>query len=162
MQTGWSARYSLYETADGWICIAARDDAEHAALSTTTGVTRASDDATLRAQLRDAFAAKPASEWFALLDAAGVPCEVSSPDYVLGLFDDPEMREKGWITSYHHPVVGKIDVMGLLFDLSDTPGRIMGPPFIPGQHSREILRELGVDDERIDQLAADKVILDRS
>jgi crotonobetainyl-CoA:carnitine CoA-transferase CaiB-like acyl-CoA transferase len=121
-----------------------------------------SDDADLRAALAAAFRAKPAVEWFAELDAAGVPCEVSSPDFVLGLFDDPEMREKGWVTSYDHPIVGNIDVMGLLFDFSDTPGRVMGPPFIPGQHSREILRELGVSDERIDQLAGDKVILDRA
>jgi crotonobetainyl-CoA:carnitine CoA-transferase CaiB-like acyl-CoA transferase len=162
MQTGWTACYSLYETADGWFCIAARDDAERAALFTTTGITPAAADDELRARLATAFATKPASEWFALLDAAGVPCEVSSPDYVLGLFDDPEMREKGWVTSYEHPIVGNIDVMGLLFDLSDTPGRIMGPPFIPGQHSREILRELGVADERIDELVGDKVILDRS
>ena len=96
------------------------------------------------------------------MDAAGVPCEVSSPDYVLGLFDDPEMREKGWVTSYQHPIVGKIDVMGLLFDLSDTPGRIMGPPFLPGQHTREIMRELGYADDVIDALAGDEVVLDRA
>jgi crotonobetainyl-CoA:carnitine CoA-transferase CaiB-like acyl-CoA transferase len=163
LQTGWSAGYSLYETADGWLCVAACRDGELRTLFATAGVSEVpATDGEQRAVLARAFGAKPAAEWFTLLDAAGVPCEVSSPDFVLGLFDDPEMREKGWITSYHHPVVGKIDVMGLLFDLSDTPGRIMGPPFVPGQHSREILRELGVDDARIDQLAGDKIILDRS
>jgi crotonobetainyl-CoA:carnitine CoA-transferase CaiB-like acyl-CoA transferase len=163
MQTGWNALYALYETADGWLCIAACNDAHRAALFSTVGLdSPPSDDDARRAELAARFATKPATEWFALLDAAGVPCEVSSPDYVLGLFDDDEMRERGWVTSYEHPVVGRIDVMGLLFDLSDTPGRIMGPPFIPGQHSREILRELGVPDERIDQLVGDKIILDRS
>ena len=68
---------------------------------------------------------------------------MSSPDFVLSLFDDPEMIEKGWVTSYEHPVVGRMDAMGLLFDFSETPGRIMGPPFVPGQHSRQILHELG-------------------
>jgi crotonobetainyl-CoA:carnitine CoA-transferase CaiB-like acyl-CoA transferase len=72
------------------------------------------------------------------------------------------MRDKGWVTSYHHPQVGNIDVMGLLFDFSETPGRVQGPPFLPGQHTREILRELGYDDARIDDLAGDKVVLDRS
>jgi crotonobetainyl-CoA:carnitine CoA-transferase CaiB-like acyl-CoA transferase len=163
MQTGWSARYALYETAGGWLCIAVRDDEQMRALAGAIGLRELpSDDADLRAALAAAFRTKPAAEWFAELDAAGVPCEVSSPDFVLDLFDDPEMREKGWVTSYDHPIVGNIDVMGLLFDFSDTPGRVMGPPFIPGQHSREILRELGVSDERIDQLAGDKVILDRA
>jgi crotonobetainyl-CoA:carnitine CoA-transferase CaiB-like acyl-CoA transferase len=163
MQTGWGPWYSLYETADGWICIAARDDAERRALLTTVGLADPpSGDDALRASLQAAFTAKPAADWFALLDGAGVPCEISSPDYVLGLFDDPEMREKGWVTSYRHAIVGNIDVMGLLVDLSDTPGRIMGPPFVPGQHSREILHELGFGDARIDELAGDKVILDRT
>jgi crotonobetainyl-CoA:carnitine CoA-transferase CaiB-like acyl-CoA transferase len=163
MQTGWTAFYSLYETEDGWFCIAARNAAEQAALLQTVGIDDApADDDALRARLAAVFATDSSATWFARLDAAGVPCEVSNPDYVLGLFDDPEMRDKGWVTSYQHPIVGNIDVMGLLFDLSDTPGRIMGPPFIPGQHSREILRELGVADEQIDRLAGDKIILDRS
>jgi crotonobetainyl-CoA:carnitine CoA-transferase CaiB-like acyl-CoA transferase len=86
---------------------------------------------------------------------------VSSPDFVLSLFDDQEMIDKGWVTSYDHPLVGRMDVMGLLFDLSDTPGRVQGPPFMPGQHTREILRDLGYRDDVIDELAANKVVLER-
>ena len=84
-----------------------------------------------------------AAQWFAALDAAGVPCEVSTPDFVLGLFDDPEMIEKGWVTKYRHPIVGEMDVIGLLFDLSETPGVVQGPPLVPGQDTRRILRDLG-------------------
>ncbi len=97
-----------------------------------------------------------------MLDAVGVPCEVSSPDFVLSMFDDPEMIEKGWVTSYRHPKVGRIDVMGLLFDLSETPGKIWGPPFVPGEHTAPILRELGYDDDAIASLVDAKVVLDRS
>ena len=91
-----------------------------------------------------------------------MPCEVSTPDFVLGLFDDPEMIEKGWVTSYRHPIVGDMEVMGLLFDLSETPGVVQGPPLVPGQDTRTILEELGYDDERIDKLAAAGTILDWS
>ena len=93
-----------------------------------------------------------AAQWFAALDAAGVPCEVSTPDFVLDLFDDPEMIEKGWVTKYRHPIVGDMDGLGLLFDLSETPGVVQGPPLVPGQDTRAILAELGYDDDRIDKL----------
>jgi crotonobetainyl-CoA:carnitine CoA-transferase CaiB-like acyl-CoA transferase len=174
MQLGWSALYRLYETADGWLCIAVVNDEHWQSLCETIGRAdlcadarfattgdRSDNDEELVEILSGTLAARPAAAWFEMLDAAGVPCEVSSPDFVLSLFDDPEMIDKGWVTSYHHPTVGRMDVMGLLFDFSDTPGRVMGPPFLPGQHTREILRDLGYDDEAIDGLAAAKIVLDR-
>ena len=103
---------------------------------------------------------RSAEHWFAALDAAGVPCEISTPDFVLDLFDDPEMIEKGWVTKYRHPIVGDMEVMGLLFDLSETPGVVQGPPLVPGQDTRAILAELGYDDERIDKLAEARTVLD--
>ena len=99
------------------------------------------------------FRTRSAAQWFATLDAAGVPCEVSTPDFVLGLFDNREFAEKGWTTRYRHPLVGNMDVLGLLFDFSETPGTIQGPPLVPGQDTRAILHELGYDDARVDALA---------
>jgi crotonobetainyl-CoA:carnitine CoA-transferase CaiB-like acyl-CoA transferase len=173
-QLGWSALYRVYETAAGWLCVAAYNEnhwlelcaaIEQPELVTdprfATAADRHANDAALVAILRPVFETRAAADWFDALDAAGVPCEVSSPDFVLSLFDDQEMIDKGWVTSYEHPLVGRIDVMGLLFDFSDTPGRIMGPPFMPGQHSREILHELGYTDAAIDDLAGNKIILER-
>ena len=83
---------------------------------------------------------------------------MSDPDYVLGVFDDPELVERGWVTSQPHPVLGRLDTLGLLFDLSETPGVVQRGPFMVGQHSREIMRELGYSDEEIAQLAHDGVL----
>ena len=162
MQTGWSARYRLYETADGWLCLAAITDAHFAALAEVLGRELPADDAELGAALADEFTARSARDWVAALDAAGVPAEVSDPDFVLSLFDDPEMVEKGWVTSYEHPIVGRMDVAGLLFDLSDTPGRVYGPPIIPGQDTRAILDELGHDDEQVEKWLAAGVVAERA
>ena len=138
-QTGWSARYRLHETADGWLCVALlADDQESEFVRLTDG------DLTTRA----------AEEWFDVLDAAGIPCEVADPDFVLSVFDDPELIEKGWVTSYEQPLVGRMDVAGLLFDLDETPGRIQGPPIAVGQDTRSVLRNLAYDDERIEKLIA--------
>ena len=61
------------------------------------------------------------------------------------MFDDPEFIEKGWVASYEHPYVGREDALGLLWNFSETPGIIQGPPLVPGQHTRELMQELGYD-----------------
>ena len=161
MQLGFTAAHRMYETADGWLVVAATADHEAERLASVLGVASVGDpsdeDAAFDA-LAATFATKPATEWFARLDAAGVPCEVSDPDYVLGVFDDPELVERGWVTSQPHPVLGRLDTLGLLFDLSETPGVVQRGPFMVGQHSREIMRELGYSDEEIAQLALDGVL----
>ena len=154
LQTGWSARYRLYETADGWLCLAAVTDGHLAALGPAVGRDLPVEDAALAATLEEVFATRPAVEWVRVLDAAGVPAEVSDPDFVLSVFDDPELIEKGWVTSYEQGIVGRMDVQGLLVDLSDTPGKIQGPPLVPGQDTRAILDWLGYDDERVEKLLA--------
>jgi crotonobetainyl-CoA:carnitine CoA-transferase CaiB-like acyl-CoA transferase len=51
-----------------------------------------------------------------------------------------------------------MDAVGLMWDFSDTPGRIYGPPLVPGQDSRAILDELGYGDEHITKLIAAGVV----
>ena len=148
MQQGWSDDYRLYETGGGdWLCVAAVTDEQRSALRAGVGE-----------DLEGAFRARPAAEWFAALDGAGVPCEISDPDFVLSFFDDPEVRERGLIASYDHPIVGRMEALGLMFDLDDTPGRVQGPPLVPGQDTRAILAELGYDEERVEKLLASGVV----
>jgi crotonobetainyl-CoA:carnitine CoA-transferase CaiB-like acyl-CoA transferase len=152
MQLGFGAAHRMYETADGWLVVGALDDAERAALALVVGCGTV-DDATPFDALEPFFRTRTAAEWFAALDAAGVPCEVSDGDYVLGVFDDPELQERGWVTSQQHPVLGRLDTLGLLFDFSETPGVVQRGPFMVGQHTREIMGELGYSDAEITQLA---------
>ena len=139
MQTGWSDRYRLHETADGWLCVALVTDEHVSEFARLTGGDMKS---------------RTAREWFDVLDRAGIPCEVADPDFVLSVFDDPELIEKGWVTSYEQALVGRMDVAGLLFDLDATPGRVQGPPVAVGQDTRAVLRNIGYDDDRIDELIA--------
>src|SRR5262249_1217201 len=97
---------------------------------------------------------KPADEWVSTFDAAGVPAEVASDEFIATWFDAPDIVAKEWVTKYVHPVWGRTEQVGRLWDFSASPVRLFGPPVMPGQHSREILTELGRSPDDIEQLAA--------
>ena len=160
MQLGWHACYRLYETADGWLCVAAVDDAHRAALGGRPRGRRASRADTAFDALEPAFRSAVRRPLVRRARRRRRAVRDLDPDFVLDLFDDPEMIDKGWVTRYRHPIVGDMEVMGLLFDLSETPGVVQGPPLVPGQDTRDILAELGYDADRIDKLAAAGTILD--
>ena len=68
------------------------------------------------------------------------------------MWDDPEALERGWIASYPHPDVGQLGQVGVAFELSETPARAQGPPFIVGADTRAILGDLGFDEAAVDRL----------
>ena len=171
LQTGFSALHRFYACASGWLCVLAPSDDTFERLSSALGVptlahdarfasgaARAEHDDALAALLGTEFAKRSAEAAFAALDAAGVPCEICDPEFSRRLHDDPEFQRRGWVASHEHPFVGKLDQIGLLFDLSETPGRVQGPPLVVGQHSREILAELGYSAADIDKLCSECVL----
>jgi crotonobetainyl-CoA:carnitine CoA-transferase CaiB-like acyl-CoA transferase len=171
MQLGFSALNRLYETSQGWLCLVIATEehwdrlcvalgAERLALDTrfATASARAKHDADLAALIDKELRKRTARDWFDTLDRAGVPCEICDDTFSRKLHDDPDLKTRGWVVSYTHPFVGKLDQIGLLFDLSDTPGKVQGPPLIVGQHSRELLAELGYSPERIEELCKGPVM----
>ncbi|HEV8298833.1 MAG TPA: CoA transferase [Acidimicrobiales bacterium] len=164
---GYSALYRLYACRQGWLCVAVFGD-EHWDALTRAVPTLATDprfatregryahDAALAAVLEREFGAADAAEWFARLDAAGVPCEISSPEFALGALDDPDLRDSElFVTRGDHRMHGRMETFGRLIGFSDTQAPIGGPAAVPGQHSREILRDVaGYADADIDKLCA--------
>ena len=170
---GFHALYRLYECRDNtWLCLAVFNETEWSALTRTvpalagddrfaSAEARTANDADLCALLEQHFQGDTAEGWFKVLDDNGVPCEVSSLAFSQQVLDDPELLERDWVVHREgHPLHGRMDMMGRFIDFSDTEAPILGPPDVPGQHSREILAEFGFTQDQIDAMAAAKVVFE--
>ena len=106
--------------------------------------------------LEEKLQAKTTAEWVEVLNAAGVPCgPILSIDQV---FANEQVRHLGLARPLQHPQLGQIEVLGHPVTLSRTPGGVRTPTPEKGEHSEEILKELGVSLEEIEQLRREKVI----
>ncbi len=158
---GTGPRTRLYETADRWICLAVQNDEQWSAVEHSLGIdgltTMENDRAieTLTTSLR----ALTASEAFRLLDEAGVPCEIEDDQFAMRLFDDPQFRDAGLVTTVQQAQVGRFDQFGHMWTFSETPTRIAGPPLIVGHDTVDIMSEIGFAQGDTDSLLADGVVL---
>lgn len=151
-QVGFSAGHRIYETKSGWLCLALLNDKHWDAALSALGLpanARTQDDAALAKLIGDKLKSDTAANWFARLDAAGAPVEIADEEFSRKLHDVEAFRRSRWTVSYPHPVVGKLDQIGLLFDLSDTPGVIQGRPLLVGEHTQEIMAGMGYSEEQI-------------
>ncbi|HEY3107834.1 MAG TPA: CoA transferase [Chloroflexota bacterium] len=154
--------YQSFRAADDWLAIAAGNDGQFRALVRVLGQAPLADDVrfatnparvehreALIPRLADAIAAWPAADLLAALERAGVPC---APINTLErVFADPQVEALGAVLHADHPTVGDLPLVRWPFELSGTPAALRHPPPLLGQHTDDLLAELGL---RPDELAA--------
>jgi len=161
--------YETFPTADGYIAVGAGNDAQFKRLCAILDLDTLPDDPRFRTNpnrvryrdeliplLRERFQTRPAAEWLQLLGRANIPCApINTIDRV---FSHPQTRARDMIIEVPHPTAGRVKLIGLPYKLSRTPLGVYRHPPLLGEHTEEILHELGFDDEAIAHLRAEKVI----
>ncbi len=159
----------VFPTADGHINIAVAGQAiwhrfcqaigheeliENPAYASAAG--RSTNRAVLNAELAAITRRRPGAHWIELLNRAGVPCgPINTIDQV---FADPQVRHLGLAQPVHSHERGDTELVGQPILMSRTPSRIRTPPPLMGEHTEEILAELGYDRARIEALRAAEVL----
>ena len=111
---------------------------------------------TLKALLQDIFKTKPRQYWLNVLskhDVAHAP--INRLDEV---FEDPQVQHLDRIMELQHPKHGPIHTVNSGVNLSDTPFQVSSLPPELGEHTAEVLRELGLSEEKIGQLEEEGTI----
>ncbi|HWC01969.1 MAG TPA: CaiB/BaiF CoA-transferase family protein [Methylomirabilota bacterium] len=161
---GWPC-YGVYETADGghvtlgalepqfWanFCrLVERDD-----LRPLQHVEGAERDRVAE-ELRRLFRTRPRAEWVTLLHQADVCAgPVLDLDEVVR---DPQLVQRGLFTEVQHPKLGAVRQVAFPVRMSATPGRVATPPPALGEHTDQVLHDLGYDAEAIAGLRRDGVV----
>ncbi len=157
--------YETFATADGELALAVASERQWPRACEALGLPALARDprfatngdrvvhrAELRRILDARFRERPTSEWLAALDAAEVPCGPIND--VLAAFAAPQAEARGMTADVEHPRLGAVRQVGVPFQLSRTPATIRSAPPMLGEHSAEILAELGYDAAGIAELAA--------
>jgi crotonobetainyl-CoA:carnitine CoA-transferase CaiB-like acyl-CoA transferase len=91
--------------------------------------------------LENKFLARPGEEWLERLQTAGIPCApINTVDRALS---DPQVLSRGMVVEVDHPKAGRLTLPGPPYKLSETPASVRTAPPMLGQHTEEILAELG-------------------
>jgi crotonobetainyl-CoA:carnitine CoA-transferase CaiB-like acyl-CoA transferase len=157
------APYGVFATRDGYIVIAFPPLKKFGALIGEPSFETMDDevDAWTRrdeifSKTRECLKRRTTREW---LDLFAVNDIWSGPVYgYADLVNDPQIRHNATFVEYDHPTEGRVRTPGFPIRFSRTPSTVARGAPLAGQHTREVLRELGKDEAEIDNLIARGVV----
>ena len=100
---------------------------------------------------------KTAKEWSLIFEQEGIP--YSPVNTVKDICEDPHIAHREMLVAIDQPVVGKMKICGSPFRLSETPGKVVSPAPMLGEHTDQVLGDIpGYSQEKIDRLKSDGII----
>lgn len=164
------ATSNLYQCADGqYIHVTVHTDEQFMRLCHLLDLPHLADDPRVRdpagkQELRievypiveEMLRSAPSAIWLERLDGADIPCgPVLDRSQI---YTEPQVEANGMFVSQKHPKVGPTRMVNIPVRLSRTPGGVRKPAPLLGQHTDEVLGELGYTPADIERLRAEEVI----
>lgn len=161
--------YQAFQAKDGPLMLGAGNDAqwrrfceaagmpEYAAHPDfATNARRLANLARTVALVQEKMLTRTVAEWVSLLSRIKVAC---SPIHTLGeALAHPQVAARELLARTRHPVVGSLQHVGLPVKFQEQPRAAVRPPPLHGQHTREVLQELGCSADNIAALLDARVV----
>ena len=152
------APYGTFATADGYLALAFPSLAVLGELLDIPELAGMDDEADGHARRDEITAlvsarlpARATAEWLRIFSERGI---WAGPVYTYAdVISDPQVQHNGSLISYDHPTEGRVTTPGFPYKFSVTPPEVRRGAPLTGEHTREILAELGWDDLAADGLA---------
>ena len=168
-----NAPYQSFKSKDGWINIGAANQANWERMLTAIGAPELNEDERFSSNharmnnlealveiLNDHLAEKTTDEWMALLKAVGVPAGPVLD--VAQMHEDPQVLAREMVTQVEHPTAGVVKTIGLPVKFSKTPGKVINAAPLYGQHTCEVLEEIGLNSDKISGMLKTKAAISAS
>lgn len=164
------APYQSFETRDGWVNVGAANQTNWERLLEVLGASELGRDprfadnagrmhhlAALVEQLTPYFRSRTTASWLEEFQTAGIPAgPVLS---IAAMHADPQVKARRMVTEVPHSRLGQVETLGAPVKLSATPASLTrGAPLL-GEHTREVLREVGYSDRETEGLEAEGAVL---
>jgi crotonobetainyl-CoA:carnitine CoA-transferase CaiB-like acyl-CoA transferase len=157
------APYGIFATKDGFLALAFPPLKKLAAAIDAPALATMDDEVDtfgrrdeIFAIVRERLLTRPLADWLAAFEEHDI---WAGPVYGYAeLVRDSQIAENKTFVEYDHPTEGRVKTPGFAISFSRTPSTVARGAPLAGQHTREILRELGLDDRRIDELLTAQVV----
>ncbi|UTR12916.1 CoA transferase [Evansella sp. LMS18] len=99
---------------------------------------------------------KTSREWLESLQKQGIPA--GPINTVKEMFEDPQVIARELVKEVAHPTAGKVKLVGSPLNLSRTPTEVTRHPPLAGEHTNEVLAEIGYTESQIEEMKIQRVI----
>ena len=165
-----NAPYQAFQTSDGWINVGAANQSNWERFLGVIGAPDLNDDARFASnadrirnlpalvEILNGYLSQETTEtWLDRMEKAALPA--GPVNDILQMHADPQARARDMIVELDHPTAGRVETLGQPVKFSRTPGSVERASPLLGEHTREVLSELGFDSAKIDALIQSQAVV---